>query len=224
MATLTGDLVDHYEDETDIWTTLMKANETLRDTTLQKLNAEVSKYETLVAAYTNYGTHSAQTYTDLVNEKEDHMTEYYRLRNETESVEKTFSMLFESFTMLTDQLKAISKTTGFQAVIYDEQENFQSFEILENFNYPFSNRKQVRDEYYAMMPKNHTSKAIQTHKLYLQNSVVCLQSNWWKVFGFVEQGVTFIVNIVKKNAFGEDDNKKPSVKYECGNPFVKLKF
>ena len=67
MATLTGDLVDHYEDETDIWTTLMKANETLRDTTLQKLNAEVSKYETLVAAYTNYGTHSAQTYTDLVN-------------------------------------------------------------------------------------------------------------------------------------------------------------
>ena len=65
---------------------------------------------------------------------ENHMADYYRLRNDTINLEKTFGMLYDSFTSLTDNLRTISRTTGFQAVIYDEQENFQSFEILENFN------------------------------------------------------------------------------------------
>ena len=71
-----------------------------------------------------YGTHDANIHADLLTEKDDHMLEFYRLGNETNDVEKTFGMLYESFTMLTDKLRAISKTTGFQAVIYDEQENF----------------------------------------------------------------------------------------------------
>ena len=95
----------------------------------------------MVASYATTGTHSAQIHSDPLSEKDLHMAEYYRLGNETQEVEKTFAMLYESFTMLTDKLRAISKTTGFQAVVYDEQENFQSYEILENFNYPFSNRK-----------------------------------------------------------------------------------
>ena len=86
------------------------------------------------------------------------MSDYYKLGNETEGVQKTFSMMYESFTILTDRLRDTSKTTGFQAVVYDELQNFQSYEILENFNYPFSNRKQVRDEYYATIPKNNTLK------------------------------------------------------------------
>jgi len=64
--------------------------------------------------------------------------------------------------------------TGFQAVIYDEQENFQSYEILENFNYPFANRKQVRDEYFAQIPLGDSTTKIETHRFYLQNSVTCL--------------------------------------------------
>ena len=69
-------------------------------------------------------------------------------------------MLYESFTILTDKLRKISRVTGLQSVIYDEQENFQSFEILENFNYPFSNRKIARDEYYADIPRNDTTKYV----------------------------------------------------------------
>ena len=91
---------------------------------------------------------------------ENHMADYYRLGNDTINLEKTFGMLYDSFTSLTDNLRSISRTTGFQAVIYDEQENFQSFEILENFNYPYNNRKQVRDEYYALIPTNDTVKPV----------------------------------------------------------------
>ena len=132
---------------------------------------------------------------------ENHMADYYRLRNQTFDVEKTFGMLYDSFTSLTDNLRSISRTTGFQAVIYDEQENFQSFEILENFNYPYNNRKQVRDEYYAILPTNDTVKPIQTHKIYMQNSVVCLQKDWWKAFSFVKSGVGFITKLIKTYIF-----------------------
>ena len=94
---------------------------------------------------------------------------------------------------------------------------------MENFNYPFSNRKLVRDEYYAQLPTNGTTKYVHTHKIFLQNSVVCLQSNWWKIFGFVNSGVSSIVKIIKKNLKLEEEGE-PSVKYQCGNPFLKLKF
>ena len=42
---------------------------------------------------------------------------------------------------MSDEIREIGKNTGFQAVIYDENENFQSAEILDNFNYPYSSRK-----------------------------------------------------------------------------------
>lgn len=51
---------------------------------------------------------------------ENHMTDYYRLGNQTIDTEKTFGMLYDSFTALTDNLRSISRNTGFQAVIYDE--------------------------------------------------------------------------------------------------------
>jgi hypothetical protein len=75
---------------------------------------------------------------------------------------------------LTNQLRAISESTGFQAVVYDEQENFQSASILKNFNYPYANRKQVKDEYFAGIPANGTTKKVDSHKFYFRNSVVCL--------------------------------------------------
>ena len=68
--------------------------------------------------------HKNLIYTDLTNQMENHMADYYRLGNQTLDVEKTFGMLYDSFTSLTDNLRSISRTTGFQAVIYDEQENF----------------------------------------------------------------------------------------------------
>lgn len=41
------------------------------------------------------------------------MADYYKLSNETLDDSKTFDFLYESFTTLTDELRAISKTTGF---------------------------------------------------------------------------------------------------------------
>ena len=76
----------------------------------------------------------------------------------TVEVKGHFKMLYESYEMLIHEIREVSRDTGFQAVIYDEQENFQSYEILENFNYPFANRKQVKDEYYAIVPSNSSFK------------------------------------------------------------------
>ena len=87
-------------------------------------------------------------------------------QQDSDQLRKEFNYLYDSYSRLIDHIAAISKQTGFQAVIYDEQENFQSFEILENFNYPFANRKQVKNEYYALVPTNSTTKQIETHKLY----------------------------------------------------------
>ena len=103
---------------------------------------------------------------------------------------KEFTAFYESYSSLLNKIQRIAKVTGFQAVIYDEQENFQSFEILDNFNYPFANRKQVKDTYFAEVPTNDSSTKIETHRFYMQNSVTCLQSNWWNAFGFVKS--TFI--------------------------------
>ena len=41
------------------------------------------------------------------------MADYYRLGNETADLERSFGFLYESFTTLIDELRAISKTTGF---------------------------------------------------------------------------------------------------------------
>jgi hypothetical protein len=51
MATLTGDLVDYYEDEIDSWKTYLKANETEYSKNTASLQSQVSKYETLVESY-----------------------------------------------------------------------------------------------------------------------------------------------------------------------------
>lgn len=90
---------------------------------------------------------------------------------------------------MSDEIREIGKNTGFQAVIYDENENFQSAEILDNFNYPYSSRKQVKPEYYPQANINDTKTEVARHKIYLQNSVVCLQADWWKAFSFI--GNTF---------------------------------
>ena len=107
--------------------------------------------------------------------------------------------------------------------MYDEQENFQSADILVNFNYPFANRKQVKDEYYAQIPLNSTTQRVENHKLYFQNSVVCLQENWWNAFSFVGSSYsTFFKYLLRK--IRNEERKIPAVNYQCGNPFVKLKL
>jgi hypothetical protein len=45
----------------------------------------------------------------------------------TVEVKGHFIMLYESYEMLIHEIREVSKDTGFQAVIYDEQENFQSY-------------------------------------------------------------------------------------------------
>ena len=80
---------------------------------------------------------------------------------------KEYSALYSSYDTLAKSLQKIAKVTGFQAVIYDEKENFQSNEILDNFNYPFANRKQVRDTYFAKVPTNDSTTKIETHRFYL---------------------------------------------------------
>ena len=74
--------------------------------------------------------------------------------------------MYDTYKSLNAEISRISRDTGFQAVIYDEEENFQSFDILENFNYPYANRKQVKDEYYAEIPINATTKQVENHKIY----------------------------------------------------------
>ena len=71
----------------------------------------------------------------------------------------------------------------------------------------------MKDEYYPTVPINDTVKSIESHKLFMENQIVCLQEDWWKAFDFIAEvlGVFF--------------NKEDSgVKYECDNPFVKIKL
>jgi hypothetical protein len=89
-------------------------------------------------------------------------------------------------------------------VVYDEQENFQSVKYLKNFNYPFSNRKKVRDEYYALVPTNETYNYVETHKFYLQSSVVCLQEKWWKMFAFIGEMYEILQEKLGINEDGND--------------------
>jgi hypothetical protein len=102
-------------------------------------------------------------------------------------------------------------------VIYDEQENFQSVKYLKNFNYPFSNRKKVRDEYYALLPTNDTTNFVETHKIYLQRSVTCLQDKWWRVFAFIMDGVEIL-----KDKYGKVESD--DITYECDEPMIKFKY
>ena len=46
----------------------------------------------------------------------------------------------------------------------------------------------------------------------MQNSVTCLQDDWWDVFGFIKE----VVEVFK--------GKKEGVEYECDDPIVKIKM
>ena len=101
----------------------------------------------MISAYTYEATvdlseYYEQTYLELALQ-----TEYDSLLEKNDALREQFSKLYGQFLITQDRLYKISRNTGFQAVMYDEQENFQSYEILDNFNYPFANRKQVRDEF-----------------------------------------------------------------------------
>ena len=75
----------------------------------------------------------------------------------------------------------------------------------------------MKNEYYALVPTNSTTKQIETHKLYFQNSVVCLQADWWNAFSFVKTAFNTLFKFVYEVP-DSDENK-----YECANPFIKLK-
>lgn len=63
---------------------------------------------------------------------------------------------------------------------------------------------------------NDTKTQVARHKIYLQNSVVCLQSDWWMALSFVKT--------VYKAITGLLFDTKPSSNYQCADPFVKLKL
>lgn len=72
------------------------------------------------------------------------------------------------------------------------------------------------------MPTADFSTKVETIRFYLQNSVTCLQSDWWQAFGFV--GSTF--KSMKKLLIPEKEGNLGAGKipYQCGNPFVKLRL
>ena len=127
--------------------------------------------------------------------------------------------MYDSYSTLADQLREISKKTSLQAVVYNENENFQSASVLENFNYPYAKRKQVKDEYFAEIFAGGMSKKVDTHKLYFRNSVVCLQDSWMDIFGFTKDVKQFI--LLKLGLMKPDPNE---INYQCDEPFVKLQM
>ena len=70
---------------------------------------------------------------------------------------------------------------------------------------------------------NSTVKQVENQKIYLQNSVVCLQDNWWNAFSFI--GTSFTKSIKFALSFiSNDQERKTGINYQCENPFVKLKY
>jgi len=63
------------------------------------------------------------------------------------------------------------------------------------------------------VPINDTVKSIESHKLFMENTVVCLQDDWWKAFDFIGD----VVSVFGKKEKGE-------IEYECDKPFVKIKL
>jgi hypothetical protein len=51
--------------------------------------------------------------------------------------------------------------------------------------------------------------------IYLQNSVVCLQKNWWNPFFFISDAIETIQNLM---------NPEGASNYECNDPFIKMKY
>ena len=65
-----------------------------------------------------------------------------------------------------------------------------------------------------MAAENDTSKELKTHKIYFQNSVVCLEEDWKRPFKFMIEASKELRRIVLKE--GEKE------KYECDEPILKL--
>ena len=67
-----------------------------------------------------------------------------------------------------------------------------------------------------MAAENDTSKELKTHKIYLQNSVVCLEEDWKKPFKFMKESSEQL----KKIVLNEDRKEE----YECEDPEPILKL
>ena len=106
----------------------------------------------------------------------------------------------------------ISNSTILHPAVYYEQENFQSVHFLENFAYPYFDRREVLTPDQAIVAENDTKKWVSVHQLYIQNSVVCLEEPWSKFFGFVKESREELANKL--------NNEKDL--YECDEPILKL--
>ena len=103
-----GKHTDSYNDAS----AYLKTSETAYARESTRLYTEVKKYEVKVEDFEEGARENIDDYTVLIRTQDQKRSEYYQFRNETEKIQKTFNMLYESFTILTDQLKSISKTTG----------------------------------------------------------------------------------------------------------------
>ena len=79
----------------------------------------------------------------------------------------------------------------------------------------------MKDEYFAQIYTNSTTKQVENHKIYLQKSVVCLQKHWSKAFSFVSQSFKeFFQYLMSKVSNKTDDKLAKQETYD----FVKLKY
>jgi hypothetical protein len=133
---------------------------------------------------------------------------------EYEALTLSHGMLMSKYYETIQEIQMISNFTSFQPTVNDEQENFQSIDFLEDFSYPYSVRKTVKSEEFAHVSSNSSSKVVKTHKIYLKNTVVCLEEDWRKPLKFVyESGMNLY------NWYNGITEKKI---YECDEPINKL--
>ena len=90
----------------------------------EKLERAYFKYDDNVDFYRGELNFVEEEYSGMINNRESDQSSFDDLVDETKELQTAFEYLFASLTQLVNELKKTSRKTKFQAVIYDEQENF----------------------------------------------------------------------------------------------------